>query len=341
VLRRFAAHADITLVVGGYPSFEPATRDGIRLRAAGFGKSHALSRLTYTFFANLWLVFDRSHIVGLSPSPHSPLLAWRLRRKRTYLVLHHYVGKRILRKLGARGVFQLAAEQLFLRLGCHYIVLNRDVRDRLRRVNPTARVELSANGVDPALAQLEAGRSTAPFILFVGRFDAYMKGLDVLIRAYRDATAGKDITLVLAGRASSSSMRDIRQLIPHDLRDRIRLEPNIDDERKRELLATCLFFCSPSRFEGFGIAALEANAAGKAVVATDVEGFRESLAFGETALAVIPDDVAALRDAMRRLIDDETLRNTLGRNGRARAASFSWDAVAEREWAWIRTWVPR
>ena len=132
-------------------------------------------------------------------------------------------------------------------------------------------------------------------------------------------------------------MRDIRRLIPDDLRHRIRLEPNIDEERKRELLATCLFFCSPSRFEGFGIAALEANAAGKAVVATDVEGFRESLAFGETALAVIPDDVEALREAMLRLIDDEELRDALGRNGRARAESFSWDTIAEREWAWIQT----
>jgi glycosyltransferase involved in cell wall biosynthesis len=284
-------------------------------------------------------VFDRSHIVGLSPSANSPLLAWRLRRRRTYLVLHHYVGSLILRKLGVRGVAHFAAEQLLLRLGRHYIVLNRGVRDRLRRVNPTARVELSANGFDPALARLDAGHAAAPFILFVGRFDAYMKGLDVLIPAYRDATAGKNITLVLAGRASPSSLRDIRQLIPHDLRDRIRLEPNIDDERKRELLATSLFFCSPSRFEGFGIAALEANAAGKAVIATDIEGFRESLAFGETALAVIPDSVETLRDAIRRLIEDEKLRDTLGRNGRARAEAFTWDAIAEREWAWIRTLV--
>ena len=210
---------------------------------------------------------------------------------------------------------------------------------RLRRVNPNARVELSANGFDSALLQLEARRSTAPFILFVGRFDVYMKGLDLLIPAYRDSTAGKDITLVLAGRASSSGVRDIRRLIPDDVRHRIRLEPNIDEERKRELLATCLFFCSPSRFEGFGIAALEANAAGKAVVATDVDGFRESLAFGETALAVIPDNVEALREAMLRLIDDAELRETLGRNGRARAKSFSWDTIAEREWAWIRTLV--
>ena len=178
VLSRFTAHADITLVVGGYPGFEPVTRDGIRLLAAGFGKTQALSRLTYTLFANLRLLFDRADIVGLSPSAHSPLLAWRFRRAHTYLVLHHFVGKQILRNLGARGVVPFAAEQLLLRLGSHYIALNRGVRDRLRRVNPQARVELSANGFDPRSCSSYARPSTAPFILFVGRFDAYMKGLD-------------------------------------------------------------------------------------------------------------------------------------------------------------------
>ena len=47
----------------------------------------------------------------------------------------------------------------------------------------------------------------------------------------------------------------------------------------------------------------------------------------------------ALRHAMRRLTADERLRDTLGRNGRARAEAFGWDAIAEREWTWIRTFV--
>ena len=84
----------------------------------------------------------------------------------------------------------------------------------------------------------------------------------------------------------------------------MRFETGISEERKAELLASCLFFCSPSRFEGFGIAALEANAAGCAVLATDVDGFRDSLALGETALAVPPNDPSALKTAMIRLIQD-------------------------------------
>ena len=78
------------------------------------------------------------------------------------------------------------------------------------------------------------------------------------------------------------------------------------------------------------------NAAGCAVLATDVDGFRDSLALGETALAVPPNDPSALKTAMIRLIQDARLREQLGRQGRERASAFSWDSIAEKEWIRIR-----
>jgi glycosyltransferase involved in cell wall biosynthesis len=117
------------------------------------------------------------------------------------------------------------------------------------------------------------------------------------------------------------------------------VESDVSEQRKRELLSGCLFFASPSRFEGFGIAALEANAAGVAVLATDTDGFRDSLALGETALAVPVEDRLALKAGLIRLATDATLREALGRAGRERARGFSWDAIAEKEWAWIASGI--
>lgn len=252
------------------------------------------------------------------------------------MVLHHYIGKQSFRKLGFIGIFPFVYEQLMLRLGRTYFVSNRAVRDRIQYMNSSARVELTTNGFDPALLHLESKTSTPPFILFVGRFDVYMKGLDLLIPAYLETVADEGIDLVLAGRASDKDAREIRNLIPESMRARIRLELNISTDRKSELLSSCLFFCSPSRFEGFGIAALEANAAGKAVLATDTDGFRDSLALGETALAVPPENHEALKSAMIRLMEDAGLRERLGRQGRKRAEAFGWDAIAEKEWEWIQ-----
>jgi glycosyltransferase involved in cell wall biosynthesis len=115
----------------------------------------------------------------------------------------------------------------------------------------------------------------------------------------------------------------------------IELNPNVAEARKRELLRTCLFFVSPSRFEGWGIAALEANAAGKAVLATRADGFRDSLKEDYSALLVPVDDPEALREGLRILIEDAGLRNRLAANARDWAARFSWEGIAARERDWL------
>jgi glycosyltransferase involved in cell wall biosynthesis len=89
---------------------------------------------------------------------------------------------------------------------------------------------------------------------------------------------------------------------------------------KAELLAACDAFVLPSRFEGLGVAALEAMAAGRAVVATTVGGLGEAVVDGETGLLVPPDDPAALAAALARLLCDPAERLRLGAAGPARVA---------------------
>jgi glycosyltransferase involved in cell wall biosynthesis len=75
--------------------------------------------------------------------------------------------------------------------------------------------------------------------------------------------------------------------------------------------------------ETFGLAALEAMAAERPVVAADHGGLREIVADGETGVLVAPGDVAALRAALRRLHSDPRLRERMGRAGRERSKRFT------------------
>jgi glycosyltransferase involved in cell wall biosynthesis len=71
----------------------------------------------------------------------------------------------------------------------------------------------------------------------------------------------------------------------------------------------------PSRYEGFGLVAVEAMAAGMPVVASKVAGLAEVVTDGVTGLLVDPDDPAALAGAVRRVLDDADLRGRLVAGG--------------------------
>jgi glycosyltransferase involved in cell wall biosynthesis len=89
------------------------------------------------------------------------------------------------------------------------------------------------------------------------------------------------------------------------------------------LLGAFDVFAISSTYEGTPLALFEAMAAGKAIVSTAVDGCREVLENGVTALLVPPRDPAALAAALGRVVDDATLRRSLA--GNARAASSRYD----------------
>ena len=88
--------------------------------------------------------------------------------------------------------------------------------------------------------------------------------------------------------------------------------------------------CVPSRREGYGLAAREAMAYGRPVVASAVGGLRDAIEDGVDGLLVPPRDPAALRAALERLLGDPALRSRLGAAARGTAqARFSPEAATE------------
>jgi len=85
----------------------------------------------------------------------------------------------------------------------------------------------------------------------------------------------------------------------------------------------------PSESEGLPLAALEALAASRPIVATAVRGLRELLDDGRTALLVPPGDAEALAAAVRRVLDDPDLARSLGEAGLQEAARYTENGMVE------------
>lgn len=152
---------------------------------------------------------------------------------------------------------------------------------------------------------------------FVGRVRRE-KGLDLLIRALPGVAAAFPDTrlLVIGDGPEQGALRELARRT--GVADRVIWAGVLLREEAWRHLAVLDLVAAPSRFEGFSLAAAEAQAAGLPVVAADVGGLAEVVAGGETGLLVPPEDHRALTEAIVRLLGDPTAAREMGRRGQAR-----------------------
>ncbi len=163
----------------------------------------------------------------------------------------------------------------------------------------------------------------------MGRLEV-QKGFDVLASAFaKVAPDFPEWGLVILGEGSERS--NLESLVARlHMTERIRL-PGALESPFATMKQADLFVLS-SRYEGFGIAVVEAMACGLPVIATDCpSGPAEILRQGEDGILVPPEDVDALAGALAELMADQGKRQNLGSRGIEAARRFDLDLVS-------RTW---
>jgi glycosyltransferase involved in cell wall biosynthesis len=152
------------------------------------------------------------------------------------------------------------------------------------------------------------------------------KGFGVLIDAVAHLVAkGIDCSCTIAGEGAERGDLEAR-IARGGLQPRITL-PGWTD-RVAEFLSPADIFVLPSFQEDFPLAVLDAMASGMPIVASAIDGPRDFLVDGMTALLVPPNDSHALANALARLIENDALRESLGRAARAEAErQYSFSAI--------------
>jgi glycosyltransferase involved in cell wall biosynthesis len=168
----------------------------------------------------------------------------------------------------------------------------------------------------------------APVLLAIARL-VPQKGVDVAIEALaRVRERHPQARLVVLG--EGPLRKDLETLASRlRIEDAVSFPGRVGDVawwlRRAEVLV------HPARWEGFGLALLEAMLCARPIVASAVSSVPEIVLDGETGILVSPDDAAALADAVGGLLDDPTRAEALGNAGEARArAEFSVARMAER-----------
>ena len=168
--------------------------------------------------------------------------------------------------------------------------------------------------------------SPVPRLLFVGGMDRAhaFKGIEILLRALTHLPTNVACTLVGDGDLRPSYEKLAKNL---GIADRVTFRGRISDDELPDVYrgADIFVFPSTSGAEAFGLAALEAQACGVPVVASDLPGVRIIVVQGETGFRVSPGDADALAERLKYLLNHHDVRLAMGKRARERVLErFTW-----------------
>ncbi len=171
------------------------------------------------------------------------------------------------------------------------------------------------------------GRTVA---LYVGRL-CEQKGTDLLVEAWRPVRARlPDARLVAVGPADKFGHSHSNQVMQDLLRAGGIHVPPVEDDELAGVYNMADVFVMPTReLEMFGLAAVEAQACGKPVVASDQGGLRETVT-PRSGIHFKAGDAQGLAFALERMLGSAELRIILSGGARREALRFSWDHIARR-----------
>jgi glycosyltransferase involved in cell wall biosynthesis len=229
--------------------------------------------------------------------------------------------------------FYVLFEQLAARLCERIITISEDERSEYlhRGIGNAKKVVTVYNGIDTRKfpgdgKKLKAELGIAqgvPIVGFVGRLEQ-VKGADRFVQAAKEIQAAcpqAHFVMVGDGPMKEELMRMTQGTPGFNL---VGYREDIPD-----LMATFDLVMIPSLNDGFNLAAVEAMASSKPIVATAVGGLSEVV--GEGGILVRPDDTKGLAQETIRLINASDLRKKIGNKGRRRAETlFNWDTCLQK-----------
>ncbi len=327
---RLAARHDITVLTSVYKNCQRRLeRAGVRYRRLGFrlppfGLSPHLSFLAALGPAVARTPHDLA-IEEFTPPAGFCGLPWWTRAPVISIVQWHFFEswekryhlpfRRWMKRLAGTGRYR------------HVIVQSDAMGREFQALLPDATVRRIPPGIDDSAFLESAG--PGEYALFMGRLDLQHKGIDLLMEAWRRVCLPARVPLVVAGEGPARAELEAA-IARENAGGLIRLIGRVEGRAKEETIRRSRIFVMPSRYETFGISALEAMAAGKPVVCFDIAHLNE-LAAPPWAENVVKFDSEEFGRAVARLWLSPGRCQTMGEEARRRAQEYRWDVIARQQ----------
>lgn len=235
---------------------------------------------------------------------------------RVPILVHTHGGHTFIEKKWKR----LPVEQLLFYFTHRTIAVSHGVKNHLEAFSLIrgGKVQVIYNGLPlPLFTAIPIKAINTPVrLICVGRLET-VKGQDIAIRAVKRLPDPIWAELVIAGGGPKfDALQELarRENIAHKVRF-LGIRKDIPD-----LLSSADIFISPSRSEGLPVAVIEAMAAGRPVIATDIPGHKEAL--GETGLLVTPESPEAMARGLVSMIASKDKSEQMAKMARARAVNM-------------------
>lgn len=246
---------------------------------------------------------------------------------------------------------RILTERALMRAAARVVASTPHDRDQMiqRYDAPPEKIVIIPPGVDTSVfhpvphmrAREWIGSYDDKMVLFVGRIDP-VKGLDTWFRAMKQVV-DEDPTLrrrmcvcLIGGDLDDDSDPDSELARLLQLQQELGISDLVTFLGGRAQQSLPFYYSAadavvmPSRYESFGLAALEAMACGTPVVASDVGGLSFLIRDGETGFLVPEGNAALLAEKISLLLHNSKLKNEMGKRGVAQAQDYSWSNIAER-----------
>lgn len=325
---------EITLVCKKYPGARDGEKEGLRHVFVGT-ESKNLTK-TFLSYARRSAHFLRTHgssfdVIIEEFSPAIPSFIHFFTEKPLILQVQGYTGVLYFKKYNlAYAVTLSLLEQLRPMFYKNFIFINSQTQSKLFLGRPKHRC-IIPNGVPAELLQsLDRPFQDLGYVLFLGRIDIYGKGLDTLLDGYAEFYRSfPDTRLVIAGDGRDMELlRTMLAKLPEKITGNIDLLGWVSGERKIEVLKKASFVVFPSRHEVQPIAVLEAMAAWKPVIVSDIPEFSFVTDKG-AGIAFRTGDALSLTQSMKDLMAGSEQQD-MGRRGRDLVKDFTWEGIAAK-----------